>query len=106
LDAVGAQPGCALLRTGDRTLDPVADPGQRVDEEGDGGAGAHAHDHPVLDMLDGLLAGQALGFAHGFLRLMPATTTVSTARPRPAGRTAANPCGRVRIPRPDPLLAP
>src|SRR5690606_6548236 len=63
-DAVAAQARRALFGAGDRTGDAMPDPRQRIDEEGDGRAGADADDAAVLDVIDGLFAGQALGFGH------------------------------------------
>src|SRR5690606_34925671 len=64
VDAVGFQARGALLGTGYRAFDAILDPRERVDEIRDRGAGAHPHHHAVLDVVDGLLARQALGIAH------------------------------------------
>src|SRR3546814_17014609 len=65
LDAMAAQPRGALLGAGDGAGDAVADPRQRIDEVRHRRAGTDADHHAVLDVLDGLFAGQALGFGHG-----------------------------------------
>src|SRR5690606_24676802 len=96
-DAVPAQARGALLGAGDGAGDAMPDPRQRIDEEGDGRTGADADDAAVLDVLDGLFAGQALGFGH--VRPTRVKEAVSIAPPSPAAPTGANPCGSTRTPR-------
>ena len=86
---------CSELDTA--PCDAVLDASQRIDEERHRRAGADTDDHAVVDELDGLFAGLALGFAHGFIAsvagirkgamrrgIIRATAGTSIAPPRPA----------------------
>src|SRR5690606_14443021 len=68
-----------------------------IDEEGDGRTCTDADDAAVLDVFDGLFAGQALGFGH--VRPTRGKEGVSIAPPSPAAPTGGSPCGSTRTPR-------
>src|SRR3546814_6491143 len=104
-DAVAAQACGALFGTRNRSLDPVPDARQGVDEPGHRGAGADADDHPVLDEFDGFFGGKSFGFGHGVrdwgsrvtaVPCLPAPAAASTAPRSPAAPTGASPCGSGR----------